>query len=550
MRRHWLALGVLLAGLASMPPAASAEAPGLVVVLVLDQMRSDYIDRYQHQWSAGLRRLLTEGAWFRRAAYPYLGTVTCAGHATISTGTFPAQHGMILNGWWDRERATSIRCADDAAQPLVSYGEPLAGGVSAARLAAATLPDEIRAQLPGPSRVVSLSLKARSTTMLAGQAADVAIWFDDRGGWATSTAYTDQPVPFVQRFIDDNPVANDAGDTWTRTLPVGDYLFEDDVAFERPGDGWSPSFPHPLGDDGAVSPAFFLRWQRTPLSDAYLGRLAEAAVTTLDLGRGPGTDYLAVGFSALDKAGHKFGPRSHEVQDLLVGLDAAIGSLLETLDREVGPDRYVVALSADHGVSPIPEDAAARGLDAGRLQGGDIARRVDDALSSVLGPSTYVASGNYTGLYFLPGVYDRVVASPTALSAVTDAMLAAPGAWRVFRGDLLDSLDNPDDPVARAVRLSYFPGRSGDMIVVPRPYWIMSRDAATHGTLHAYDQRVPVILKGADIQPGQYLQEATPADIAPTLAFLTGVTLAQADGRVLVEAIRPAPLPEKEKDRP
>ncbi len=299
-----------------------------------------------------------------------------------------------------------------------------------------------------------------------------------------------------------------------------------------------------------MSPAFFLRWQRTPLSDAYLGRLAEAAVTTLDLGRGPGTDYLAVGFSALDKAGHKFGPRSHEVQDLLVGLDAAIGSLLAPLDREVGPDRYVVALSADHGVSPIPEDAAARGLDAGRLQGGDIARRVDDALSSVLGPSTYVASGNYTGLYFLPGVYDRVVASPTALSAVTDAMLAAPGAWRVFRGDLLDSLDNPDDPVARAVRLSYFPGRSGDMIVVPRPYWIMSRDAATHGTLHAYDQRVPVILKGADIQPGQYLQEATPADIAPTLAFLTGVTLAQADGRVLVEAIRPAPLPEKEKDRP
>ena len=541
MIRRWLAAGLLLAGVVVMPAHASADPPRLVVVLVIDQMRSDYIDRYRHQWSGGLTRLLTEGAWFRRAAYPYLGTVTCGGHATIATGTFPAQHGMILNAWWDRAQAALVRCTEDADEANVSYGAPLNGGDSARRLEVPTLSDEIRTQLPGSNRVVALSLKARSAVMLAGRTADVALWFDDRGSWATSTAYTARPVPFVQAFIDAHPVIADANRTWTRALPVSEYLFEDDVVFERPGDGWSPAFPHQLGDDDGPSLAFFRRWQRTPLSDVYLGRLAETAVDALELGQGPGTDYLAIGFSALDKAGHKFGPHSHEVQDLLVGLDSTIGSLLGKLDRVVGPDRYVVALTADHGVAPIPEAATAGGLNAGRVRPAALIRRIDDALSQVLGRGVYVARVNYTGLYFKPGVYDRILANPHALRAVTDAILTSPGVWRVFRSDRLDRQYIGDDPVARAVRLGHFPGRSGDMIIVPKPYWIMSSDATTHGTLHGYDQRVPVILMGAGIHPGRYLQEATPADIAPTLAFLIGVTLAHPDGRVLVEALGQKP---------
>ena len=538
MIRRWLAASLLLAGMVVSPAYAANEAPRLVVVLVIDQMRSDYIDRYQHQWNAGLKRLLVDGAWFRRAAYPYLGTVTCSGHATISTGTFPAQHGMILNDWWDRAKAALVRCTDDAEHTIVSYGKPLAGGFSAVRLAAATLADEIRIQLPGPNRVVALSLKARSAMMLAGQAADVLLWFSDLGSWVTSTAYTDQPVPFVQEFIDANPVTADVGLTWTRALPVTEYLFEDDVPFERPIDGWSPEFPHPLGDDSAPSQAFFRRWQKTPLSDAYMGRLAETAIDELALGQGPGTDYLAIGFSALDKAGHNFGPQSHEVQDLLVGLDSTIGSLLRKLDRVVGPDRYVVALSADHGVSPIPEAAVANGLDAGRVRTDDIGRRVEDALSHVIGQEPFVARVNSTGLYFEPGVYDRILTNPHALRAVTETVLASPGVWRIFRSDQLEIRHTGNDLVTRAVRLSHFPGRSADIIMVPKPYWIAGRNATTHGTLHGYDQQVPVILLGPGIQPGQYLQDATPADIAPTLAFLTGVTMAQPDGRVLVEALR------------
>ena len=541
MKRRWLAASLLLARMVLVPVEASAEPPRLVVVLVIDQMRSDYIDRYQHHWTAGLKRLLADGAWFRHTAYPYLGTVTCAGHATISTGTFPATHGMILNGWWDREQAALIRCTDDDEHPNVSYGGPVEGGTSARWLAAATLSDELRAQGSGPNRVVSLSLKSRSTAMLAGQAADVALWFDDVGSWVTSTAYSNQPIPFVQAFIDANPVSSNMNRTWTRALPVAEYLFEDDVPFEQPGDGWLPAFPHRLGGTDGPSPAFFRRWQKTPFSDRYLGQLAAAAIDALALGQGPGTDYLAVGFSALDKAGHKFGPHSHEVQDLLVGLDATIGTLLEKLDSAVGPDHYVVAFSSDHGVSPIPEAAAASGLNAGRVPTNDIGPRVDDALSLLLGRGAYVARVNYTGLYFARGIYARIRTNPRLLGAVTDTILDTPGVWRVFPADQLDSQRLGDDPVARAARLSRFPGRSGDMILVPKPYWITSSDTATHGTLHPYDQQVPMILLGAGIQPGQYLQPATPADIAPTLAFLTGVSLAHPDGRILTEALREEP---------
>ena len=197
----------------------------------------------------------------------------------------------------------------------------------------------------------------------------------------------------------------------------------------------------------------------------------------------------------------------------------------------------MVALTADHGVSPLPERSAQLGLDAGRIATRDVAQRVDDALVSMLGPGPHVARLEYSDLYFLPGVYEKLVADPRAMQAALDAIRVDPGVWRVLRSDDLSERRLTADPVARAVSLSYYPGRSGDLIVVPRPYWVPSNPATMHGTFHQYDRRVPVILFGNGIRQGEYFQPASPADIAPTLAFLCGITLAQPDGRVLVEAL-------------
>ena len=516
--------------------------PKLVVLLVVDQMRADYVDRYSHQWTRGLRRLIDHGAWFRQAAYPYSYTFTCPGHATISTGSLPATHGIIANAWYDRQAGKGVACTDDAQAPAVSYGAPAKGGYSAARLAVPTFADELRAQSIAPTRVVTFSMKARSAIMLAGHRADAATWFDSPiGSWETSAAYATAPVPFVETFVKAHPVARDFGKAWTRRLPAQAYLYEDEAAGGKRSPNGSSAFPHPLqSKSGKPDAEFYEAWEGSPFSDAYLVELAEAAVDAEHLGQGKGTDFLGIGFSAPDLVGHWYGPRSHEVQDVLVRLDDALGRLFEHLDRTVGSRNYIVAFSADHGVAPIPEQMVLAGMEAGRVSMKEVAERVEKALESLPGPSPKVARYSAGDIYFAPGVYAQLAADPARMHAVIEAILSMRGVARVLRSEDLAARRATTDWVERAASLSYFAGRSGDLTVVPKPYWFFAEEAyavgTTHSTPYGYDARVPIFLMGRGIRPGEYLTAATPADIAPTLAFLCGITLASRDGRVLAEA--------------
>jgi predicted AlkP superfamily pyrophosphatase or phosphodiesterase len=293
---------------------------------------------------------------------------------------------------------------------------------------------------------------------------------------------------------------------------------------------------------------FYRLWSESPFGDAYVGEMAAAVVDALRLGDGPATDYLAISFDSLDSVGHAFGPQSHEVQDVLARLDVTLGALFTHLDRVVGPKNYVVALSADHGVAPIPEQRLQGGLDAGRVATIEISARVEKALEPFLGAGKHVARMMYPDLYFMPGEYAKLQGNPAAMRAVIDAIMATPGVARVFRSEELADARGSSVAALRAAALSYFPGRSGDIVVLPKPYWIMVSDArsvpagsaTTHGTSHSYDQHVPVILMGNGIRNGEFASAASPADIAPTLALLCGITMAHADGRVLAEALQPS----------
>jgi hypothetical protein len=551
-RRPVLAALAALALSTSLASSLAAQAPPppprLIVLLVVDQLRTDYFERHRDQFTGGLRRIAEEGAFFEEAAFPYLNTVTCAGHATIGTGALPWRHGMVLNAWYDRATRATTNCAADPSVKAISYhgldGEPY----SAHRLLVPTLADRLRQQARG--RVVSLSLKPRSAIGMAGQGADAIVWFDERGGFATSTAYTRRPVGFMQRFFEQNPITADYGRTWERLLEPEAYTGEDDVAFERPPSGWTRTFPHRLETpDGKPTGAFYVQWARSPFADEYLARMAVHAIDSLTLGRGRGTDLLAVGFSTLDMVGHGFGPVSHEVQDSVLRLDRTIGGLLDHLDSAVGAGNYVLALSSDHGVSAIPELTPG----GGRHTSADLRAAIDGALEPLFGPApapapkpgaappraSYLASSAYTDLYLSDGTMERLRREPKALAAVLDALLALPGVTHAFNGDDLITAETRQHPDAakRAAALNYHPGRSGDLIVVPRRDWILSTAAATHGTLHPYDQRVPVIFFGAGVAAGRYRGEATPADIAPTLAALARIQVPAMDGRVLTDAV-------------
>ena len=214
-----LAAAAALAAISAQPRALAAP-PKLVVMLVVDQMRADYVDRFQNDWTGGLKRLVSEGAWFRRAAYPYLTTVTCAGHATVATGAFPHVHGIFQNEWWDREVGKQMFCVEDLKVVDIGYtSEAEHGRESAWRLLVPTFGDVMRETRS--AHVVSLALKDRSAIMLAGHAADAVTWLGDSlDGWVTSSAYTKAPVPAVKAFVDANPIDADFHKSWTPMRPA------------------------------------------------------------------------------------------------------------------------------------------------------------------------------------------------------------------------------------------------------------------------------------------------------------------------------------------
>jgi predicted AlkP superfamily pyrophosphatase or phosphodiesterase len=562
LRHKILAAAALLGLILTFSPAAAAQAappasritkkpakPKLVVLLVVDQMRGDYVDKFSFQWTGGLKRLVTEGAWFRDAAYPYAATETCVGHSTISTGAFPSTHGMVANAWWDRSEKKVVTCTSDPDPNVKNFGYAGAtakGADTAWRMAVPAFAEELKFQTGGATRVVTFSLKARAAITMAGHKADAATWFDG-GAWVTSTPYS--TLSFLDDPAKSHPAKADFGKTWSLSLPESAYWYGERTLGAVPPDGWELTFPHPLRGKSSVSEpdgTFFEQWASSPYADTALTELAEEAVDALHLGNSNGTDFLAVSYSSVDYVGHEFGPRSREIQDILVRLDKDLGNLFAHLDEKVGRGNYVVAFSADHGVVPVPEDMQTTGADAGVLHLPELQERIEKALEAFNYPKPAIARITGSDIYFVPSVYDKLLQDRAALQAVEDAAMAQPGVAAVYRAEELRNRPATESPTLRAMALSYFPGRSGDLFVVPKPYWLMdstptgkSRSYGTgHGTPYNYDQHVPVLFMGFGIQPGQYFQSVTPADIAPTLAAICGITLSSRDGHALSEALK------------
>jgi len=545
-----VALVVLVLLAAPRPSTADPAPPKLVVIVVVDQMRREYVEEYGGRWTKGLRRIFDEGAWFTEAAYPYLTTLTCPGHATIATGAMPSTHGIINNQWWDRDSQQLVSCsADPTAQEVPYDGNRQRGpGGSARLLKVPTFASALSEATHGQGRVVTLSLKRASATMLAGQKGDVVLWIQG-GGLSSSTAYSQSPEPSIARYLNAHPVLEDFGKAWDRVGKAKDYKYVDDGVAEKPPPEWDTKFPHMMQPrSGKPTTFFYEAWGESPFADAYIGRLASATVDSLKLGRGAATDYLAVSFSSLDVVGHDFGPRSHEIQDMLLRLDDTLGGLLDTLDKKVGRDNYVLAFTADHGVATIPEQLTAEGTNAGRLKMTNLMALADAVVSKKFGPGRWVAIEAYAEFYFRMGVFDRIAADPDLLAEVIKVLSAQEGVKEVIDGRKLAAPPDPavpEDAEVTAARKSYVPGRSGDLLVIQKPNWIfVSEDktlipgnATTHGSPYPYDQRVPLVFLGGHIAKGHFNDTCSPADIAPTLSRITGVPLPTATGQVLKEAL-------------
>jgi predicted AlkP superfamily pyrophosphatase or phosphodiesterase len=557
-------LGIVLAAgaltVVSLPTAAqspgrgnSAPAtPRLVVVLVADQFRADYVTQYSDMWTAGLKEILTKGAVFTEAAYPYANTRTCPGHATIGTGVLPAVHGMVDNTWYSTATHEFIACTEDHQARSLPFGGRHGDETHSAKwYMVPNFADELKRQGNGRPRVVSLSLKARSAIGLGGHGGvnSTIVWKEDGATtFATSTALTTKASPAVDAFVRSNPVSLKQFETWERAKPAATYKYTDQAPGEPANRG---TFPHLFNEPVRLSDttaSILDSWDGTPMADEYLGAMAEHLIAQEQLGQRQTTDFLAISFSTLDIVGHEYGPRSHEVQDVLVRLDATIGRLLAVLDAKVGRSRYVLAFSSDHGVSTLPEQifpapAGGRGAGGGgvtgRVTAGNIANALEAALDKQFGRGHYVEAMATPYLYFVPGVLERIRANSSAMQAAQAAVLGVRGIEKMYWSADIAAATPTTDPTLTGLRRSYYRGRSGDLAVVYARDWT-GATGANHGSPQDYDTRVPMAFLGAGIAPGQHSSVASPADIVPTLSALTGVRMVRTDGRVLREALSDA----------
>ena len=534
------------------------KRPRLVLLIVVDQFRYDYLERFGDLFVPnGIKRLMRDGASWTQSNYDHMPTYTAPGHGTMMTGAYPAESGIIGNEWLDRASGKRITSVTDESVKVLGGG-PTEIGSSPSRLMASTVGDEMRLATNDRAKVIGISVKDRSAILPAGRHANAAYWFSTSTGTMESSTYYFKQLPaWVNIFNAARPADKYFGARWERLLPEKEYLRRagpDSPPWEAvTARGDTNAFPHVI-TGGAAGPGTDFYWalDASPFTNEVLLSFTEQAITNEQLGQDDETDVLTVSFSANDYVGHRYGPYSQELMDSVLRVDQDIAKLLDFVDAHVGLANTLIAFTADHGVAPIPEHAAALGLGGARIQANDLFTTIGKALSVRYPHDDYLLrfkEGNTTrewlinsNLYFNYDALRRDNVNVDEFSqAVCAAALTVPGIARCFtRIQLMRGATSITDPIERRALHGFYPARSGDAVLVTDPFkYLADTITATHGTPYSYDTHVPMIIMGPGISAGRYLEAASPTDIAPTLAALLRITPpSNSVGRVLMEALR------------
>jgi predicted AlkP superfamily pyrophosphatase or phosphodiesterase len=508
--------------------------PKLVLIIVIDQMRYDYLVRFRTRFAqGGFNRLLSGGANFADCRYDYATTITGPGHATLLTGTYSNIHGIIGNEWYDRSNHRMVSCVEDSATMLVSGPDRTdeSRGSSPHYLIGSTLGDELRAATDFRSKVVSIALKDRAAILMGGHSPTAAYWYDHGSGrFVTSTYYMAALPAWVATFNRNKPVKEYCGRNWT--------------ALPGTSEGESRQFSlFNASSDEPCPDAKFMDWlERTPYMTEIELSFAAEAVKGEHLGQGPDTDLLAVSLSENDYIGHAFGPYSPQVVDVTLRTDRYLASFFTALDKLVGLKNIWIALSADHGVAPNPEFIQGHKWGLGTAKPSLIRRAVENAMAAEFGPGGWVvgASGPY---FYLDSdaLQKHHIDVPQAEEVAATAAASVAGVTAAFTRAQFLTGSLPSSSLGRKALNSFNPKRGGDVFIVLDPYAlpVSGSDQTTHGSAWSYDSQVPLLLWGSAFRPGVYFDQCQPIDLAATLAATLGlVQPSGSQGRPLASAIR------------
>jgi len=508
--------------------------PKLVLIIVIDQFRYDYLVRFRQQFVAdGFNRLLAGGASFADCRYDYATTATGPGHATLLTGAYANLHGIIGNEWYDRSLRRTVNCVEDPMTKLVSEpdGASKTPGFSPHYLIGSTLGDELRAASDFRSKVVTIALKDRAAILMGGHSASAAYWYEaGLGRFVTSTYYLPALPSWVATFNQSSPVKDYCGRNWV-ALP------------NTPGGNGRQLSEFKASPNEPCPDSKFLGWlERTPYMNEVELRFAEQAVKDEHLGQGDATDLLAVSLSENDYIGHAFGPYSPQVADVTLRTDRYLAPFFAELDKLVGLENVWIALSADHGVAPTPEFIQGHKWGPGTAQPALIRKAIEEAMATEFGPGSYIAGMDGPYIYLDSDAMKKLHTQASHAEEVAAAAAAsAPGVTAAFTRTQLLTGSLPSSQLARAVSNSFNPRRAGDVFVVLDPYAIpvSGFSGTTHGSPWNYDSQVPLLLWGSAFKPGVYFSPCQPIDLAATLAATLGLTQPSgSQGRPLVVAIR------------
>ena len=531
-------------------PAARASSgkPKLVLAIIVDQFRYDYIERFWDLFgNDGFKRLVNEGALFTNANYDYVPTFTACGHAAIFSGSVPALNGIVGNLWFDRESAKQrVMVADDNAHLVTTRGVSTKGGAASPRtLIGSTIGDQMRLSNNFQSKVITASLKDRSAVLPGGQRPNGAYWFSDADGqFVTSDYYFKELPTWVKKFEAEKGANKYFGMKWDRALPATAYARAQAENLPVQRSVLGARFPYVVtGGDEKPGLKFYGAFQLTPFSSEYLSEFGKAALDAEALGADEFPDLLSISFSAPDLTGHYYGPDSQEIEDTYFRLDRVIADLLGYVDRKVGLANTIIFVTGDHGVAPIPEYMQSKGFDAIRISGRDVVDAANKALEARFGQGKWVVNLVNDQLYLDQKLIAEKKVDPAEAERVAgEAALAIEGIVNYFTRTQIVGGRLPLGPGPRRVANGFNRKRSGDVWLVTKPFsFFMEGDLpTTHGSAYNYDTHVPVILFGSGVRPGRYNTDCSPSDIAPTLAAMLGIEPpSNRTGRILSEALAP-----------
>ena len=518
------------------------DRPKLVIGIVVDQMRYDYLIRFYKRFGdGGFKRLLNEGFSCENTHYNYIPTHTAVGHTSIYTGTTPSMHGIISNNWYDKYQKKTIYCVDDSNYKTI--GAKSGGETSPFRLQATTIADQLKLAQINTGKVIGISIKDRASMLPVGHGADAAYWFRGKkdAKFISSSYYIDTLPKWVQDF-NESGVAKNYLKPWKTLYDISTYSesIADNNNFEIEFKGEkTPTFPHDLPKLMQKNGNYSIL-KTSPFGNTLLVDFAKATIKGEQLGKNNNTDFLAMSFSSTDYIGHRFGANSKEIEDTYIRLDKEIERFLKFLDTEIGKNNYTLFLTADHAAIPVPNYLKTKKIKAGYFDMSSFKKYVNEITAAHFSSKELVENiSNFQIFLNKEKIKSLKLDYKEVAAVIADEIIAFKGVYKTVTAQTLQKTDFTRG-IMNALQNGYNQKISGDILIIPTPATVYYKHrGSTHGSGYSYDTHVPLIFFGKGIKKGTTKRFIPIVDIAPTMANLLKIESPNAcTGKIITEVFK------------